>query len=329
MNLAFAAFTQRGQTLAQRLADTLGGTVTRCGKGHPLDAWTQANFACRDGLIFVGATGIAVRAVAPYLQSKATDPAVVVVDEGGTFAISLLSGHLGGANQLARQAAELLGATPVITTATDVRRLFAVDTWAKAQGCRVLEPERIKIVSGKLLAGERITLRCPWPIGGELPNGVLLTDREDCDVDVTLCPGPTKALHIIPQLLVLGVGCRRGTSEGTITETVTQVLNRLGCAPQALARVCSIDLKAEEPGLVAFCHTWGLPLVTYSAQELEQVPGTFTPSDFVRQVTGTDNVCERSAVLGSGGGVLCQKKSKGDGITLAVAQQSFQPEWRW
>ena len=329
MNLAFAAFTQRGQTLAQRLADALGGTVTRCGKDHPLDAWTQANFACRDGLIFVGATGIAVRAVAPYLESKTTDPAVVVVDEGGTFVISLLSGHLGGANQLARQAAELLGATPVITTATDVRGLFAVDTWAKAQGCRVLEPERIKTVSGKLLAGESITLRCPWPVAGEIPQGVILTEEEDCDVDVTLFPGPTKALHVIPLLLVLGVGCRRGTSERAIAETITQMLDQLGCVPQALAKVCSIDLKAEEPGLLAFCRTWGLPLVTYSAQELEKAPGTFTPSDFVRQVTGTDNVCERSAVLGSGGGVLCQKKYTGDGVTAAVAQGSFQPEWRW
>ena len=106
-------------------------------------------------------------------------------------------------------------------------------------------------------------------------------------------------------------------------------MERLHFVPQAIARVCSIDLKKEEPGLLAFCAERKLPFLTYSPEELAQVAGDFTPSEFVRQVTGIDNVCERSAVLGSGGGPLLQRKCKGDGVTLAVAQIPFQPEWRW
>lgn len=330
MNLGFLTFSQRGEQLAQTLAQTLGGQVTRCGKEHPLDPWTREAFSQREGLVFVGAAGIAVRAIAPYLRHKTTDPAVVVVDEGGKFAIPLLSGHLGGANALARQLAQVTGGTPVITTATDGRGLFAVDSWAKAQGCHVLEPQRIKGISARLLAGEPVRMHCPWPIQGKVPEGILLTETaEDCHVAVTLSPGRDEALHLVPKCLVLGVGCRKGTPAEALDRAVSQQLVQKDLFPQAFCKVCSIDLKQEEPGLVAFCQAAGLPFETYSAEALARVPGDFTPSDFVAQVTGVDNVCERSAVLGSQGGVLIQRKCVGEGVTLAVAQGPFTPEWRW
>ena len=330
MNLGFLAFSQRGEQLAQTLAQALGGQVTRCGKEHPLDPWTREAFSQREGLVFVGAAGIAVRAIAPYLRHKTTDPAVVVVDEGGRFAIPLLSGHLGGANALARQLAQVTGGIPVITTATDGRGLFAVDSWAKAQGCHVLEPQRIKGISARLLAGETVRMHCLWPIQGKVPEGILLTETaEDCHVAVTLSPGGDNALHLVPKCLVLGVGCRKGTPAEAIERAVEQHLAPKLCFPQAFCKVCSIDLKQEEPGLVAFCRAAGLPLETYSAKALAQVPGDFTPSDFVAQVTGVDNVCERSAVLGSRGGELMEKKTKGAGVTLAVARMPLTLEWRW
>ena len=330
MNLGFLAFSQRGEQLAQTLAQALGGQVTRCGKEHPLDPWTREAFSQREGLVFVGAAGIAVRAIAPYLRHKTTDPAVVVVDEGGRFAIPLLSGHLGGANALARQLAQVTGGIPVITTATDGRGLFAVDSWAKAQGCHVLEPQRIKGISARLLAGETVRMHCLWPIQGKVPEGILLTETaEDCHVAVTLSPGGDNDLHLVPKCLVLGVGCRNGTPAEAIERAVEQHLAPKLCFPQAFCKVCSIDLKQEEPGLVAFCRAAGLPLETYSAKALAQVPGDFTPSDFVAQVTGVDNVCERSAVLGSRGGELMEKKTKGAGVTLAVARMPLTLEWRW
>ena len=176
MSRAYLAFTAKGEALAHRLAEALPGSVSRCGGDVTLKGWTAEHFAQDEALIFVGAVGIAVRAIAPHCRSKAADPAVVVVDEGGSFAVPLLSGHLGGANALARALAKACGAVPVITTATDVNGLFAVDLWAKAQNCAVLEPERIKRVSGALLAGQTVRYWSPWPVAGETPAGVKKAD---------------------------------------------------------------------------------------------------------------------------------------------------------
>ena len=153
MTRAYLAFTEKGLALAQKLAGALPGTVARCGHGGPgLADWAAEQFAHADALIFVGAVGIAVRAIAPHCRNKAVDPAVVVLDECGRFAVPILSGHLGGANDLARALAAVCSAVPVITTATDANGVFAVDAWARHQNCAVLEPERIKRVSSRLLA---------------------------------------------------------------------------------------------------------------------------------------------------------------------------------
>ena len=180
MTRAYLAFTAKGLALAQKLAAAYSGSVARCGHAPGqvgLADWTARQFAGSDALIFVGAVGIAVRAVAPHCQSKASDPAVVVLDECGHFAVPILSGHLGGANNLARALAAVCGAVPVITTATDANGVFAVDEWAKHQNCAVLEPERIKLVSGALLAGREVHFTSDWPIAGTPPAG--LTESAD------------------------------------------------------------------------------------------------------------------------------------------------------
>ena len=156
----------------EELAAACPGSVARGGAdGVRLTDWTAAQFAQNDALIFVGAAGIAVRAIAPHCRSKAADPAVVVLDEGGRFAIPLLSGHLGGANELAQRLAAVCHAVPVITTATDGRGVFAVDEWAKRQNCAVAEPERIRYVSGALLAGQSVCYAADWVVSGTPPGG--------------------------------------------------------------------------------------------------------------------------------------------------------------
>lgn len=328
MTLAFAAFTRRGEDLARRLAEQFGGSVTRIDKENPLPVWTAQQFSEKEGLVFVGAVGIAVRAVAPHLRHKTTDPAVVAVDEGGRFAIPLVSGHLGGANALAQAIAAYLGAIPVITTATDGRGLFAVDSWANAQGCLVKEPERIKWVSSKVLDGKSIQLRCPWPISGEKPEEVSLTEEEACDAAVTLYQEENTALHLLPKALTLGVGCRKGTSQAALENAYAALLAEQNFAPEAFVQAASIDLKADEPGLLAFCTVHGWELKTYAAEELSKLPGDFTPSPFVAQITCVDNVCERAAVRASGGHLI-QKKWKGTGVTFAVALAPVHFDWRW
>lgn len=319
---ALLAFSARGEALGTRLAEALEtqgwqAQATRCAQGG-LDAWTRENFGA-EALLYVGSCGIAVRAVAPYVTSKISDPAVVVVDETGRFAVSLLSGHLGGANRLAETVAEAIGAVPVITTATDRRGLFAVDTWAREQGLTILEPHRIKTISARLLAGATVTLSSDQPLGGPWPPELTRADR-DGDIVLSWRTPTGEGLHLVPKVLTLGVGCRRGTSVQDLEAAVTDFLEQNGCYPAAVRQVCTIDLKAAEPGLLALCRDRSLPLVTYSAQDLAAVPGDFAPSDFVRQVTGVDNVCARSAKRGSGpAGRLLRGKTKYPGITLALA----------
>lgn len=332
MSRAYLAFTEKGMALAHRLARALPGSVSRCGAGGVrLAEWTSMQFAQADALIFVGAVGIAVRAIAPHCKSKATDPAVVVLDECGRFAVPLLSGHLGGANALARALAEACGAIPVITTATDANGVFAVDEWAKAQGCAVLEPERIKLVSGALLAGHTVRLASDWPVQGTPPAGVALAGAgEAADFALTLTPGKTapEALHLVPRIGVLGVGCKRGTTADQLEAAFAAFCAAHGLAPAGICGVASIDLKQEEPGLAAFCAAHGWPITFYTARQLQAVEGHFTPSAFVRSVTGVDNVCERAAVCAADGPLQVPKQA-GGGVTLALAAKPFAPDWSW
>lgn len=324
------AFTDRGKALADALASALGGVAARCGEPMRLKEWTAAHFRTGNALVFVGAAGIAVRAIAPYLRDKTTDPAVVVVDEGGRFAIPILSGHLGGANDLARSIAKVCGAIPVLTTATDINGVFAVDEWAKRQNCAILNPDKIRIISRRLLAGDTVRVRSDWPIQGEPPAGVAVT--EDKDYDICLSVYKTKdgeaALRVVPRIAVLGVGCKRETGREAIEAALTAALDGSGLCREAICGAATIDLKKDEPGLLAFCAAHGWPLTVYNAEQLWQAAGEFSTSAFVETVTGVNNVCERAAVLAAGGPLL-RKKHSGNGVALAVALRPYQPTWRW
>ncbi|MDO4315844.1 MAG: cobalt-precorrin 5A hydrolase [Oscillospiraceae bacterium] len=328
MTLRLIAFSGRGLRLARTLADGLGGEAVRGGENVSLSDWTARAFEQAEGLIFVGSVGIAVRAIAPHVRHKTADPAVVVVDESGRWAIPILSGHLGGANDLARRAAALCGAVPVITTATDINGVFAVDEWARRQNCAVVNPERIKRVSARLLAGGWVSFCSDWPISGRLPEGVAPGAPETCDFYLTARRQAGAALFVVPRVAVLGVGCKKGISREAVEDAFSALLRQAGLWEQAVAGVCSIDLKREEPGILEFCRAHGFPFQTYSARELRETGDGFTASAFVEAAAGVDNVCERSAVLGSGGRLL-QKKLAMNGVTMAAALKPFSPDWRW
>ena len=329
MKCAYLAFTAKGHVLAQHLARTCPGTVTRCGAdGVSLAAWTAKQFSNADALVFVGAVGIAVRAIAPHCRGKAVDPAVVVLDEQGRFAVSLLSGHLGGANDLTRKLAAACHAVPVITTATDGRGIFAVDEWAVRQHCAVAEPERIKYISGTLLAGKRVHYFSDWQIEGEPPAGVVpAATAAQADFVLTLTP-EGEALHIVPRIAVLGIGCKRGISECRLQEAFSVFCAANALAPQSVAAAASIDLKKDEQGLLDFAKNNGWTTEFYTAETLRTVRGHFTASQFVKGVTGVDNVCERAAVKAAGGKLFIPKWAY-NGVTFAVALRPFAPDWRW
>lgn len=273
-----------------------------------------------DALVFFCACGIAVRMIAPFLVSKRDDPAVVAVDEQGTFAVSLLSGHLGGANALTLAVADILGATPVITTATDSGGKFSPDLFARANALFIAEPDAAKAAAAAVVRGEKIGFRCDYPCG-PLPQEYFTQEGASVGIHIAdhteLSPFPT-TLHLLPRNITVGVGCKRGTPPARLEVFIRETFAAKGIPLERVRAVHTIDLKKDEPALTAFCESCHLPLYVFPAATLMAQEGDFAHSDFVETVTGADNVCERSAVVG--GGRLFLRKTARDGMTLAAAE---------
>ncbi len=300
-----------------------------------LSELTAEWFERADALVFFTAAGIAVRCIAPFVSDKFHDPAVLVVDESARFVIPLLSGHAGGANRLAGIIAKALDSQPVITTATDGRGLFAVDVFAVENGLVISDRTKAKRISSRLLAGEEAAVFSDCAGKLRLSNSSLrkcldrygkgtvqAADRAGADIILSfrqLPEDPADALYLIPRILTLGIGCRKGTARDRISDAVLEMLEKNGIFRQAVFGIASIDLKKNEAGLLAFAKEWQLPIIFYTADELRAVSGDFVPSSFVESVTGVDNVCERSAVLlaGKNGGLLIGKHKK-EGVTAAA-----------
>ena len=283
-------------------------------------------FSCCRLMIFIGATGIAIRSIATSIRSKTRDPAVISIDEQGKFVIPLLSGHIGGANSLATGIAAFLGAVPVITTATDVNDLFAVDEWAARHKMSIFNMDAAKTFASYLVDCKKVGVKSEFPVKGTLPRGLVLAEEGPVGMAISLRKTVQPFVETVvlrPRILHLGIGCRRGTSKDKIEEIVIQELARLKVTLSVVKGIASIDVKKDEQGLLTFADECALPIRFYSAEELNAVKGEFTPSDFVAKTVGVDNVCERAAVLDSNGGRLLLRKTGRNGVTLAVAVENF------
>ena len=335
MKISIICFTLTGQQTGEKLKKALEEqehAVSLYTKSKSIKEstkeWAGKQFESADGIIFIGATGIAVRSIAPYVASKKTDPAVLVTDECGKFVISLLSGHLGGANELALQAAEALHAVPIVTTATDLEGKFAVDVFAKKNNCHIFRMKEAKEVSAALLAGEKVGFYSEFPWEGELPDGLVnccglrdenwISENEPgtnvqndnqiksasdlfpkVGIAVTIhknCTPFLSTTHVVPQAVALGMGCRKNKEAQAVEKAAFTCLEENQIYPQAVACLASIDIKKEEPGFLALAEKMGIPFETFSSEELLAVKGEFTASSFVSRTVGVDNVCERSAL---------------------------------
>ena len=334
MRIRIVSYTAQGRSTAAEIADALNGAGHVCRRfalpkfcmpgDEPLTGraadWAAEGFREDDALVFCCAAGIAVRAVAPSVKDKTADPAVIVTDELGHFVIPLLSGHLGGANELAGQIAREIGATVVLTTATDINGVFAADVFAAKNHLSIGEMALAKAVSAALLAGDAVGFRSDLPWEGPLPKGLVTGSAElgiSVSADRAAEPFP-KTLHLIPRRYAAGMGCRRGKSREELESFLLGQLDRCGVRIEELRCIASIDLKADEPGLLALCEQYRLPLQTYGAEQLAAVPGEFTASAFVKEHTGVDSVCERAAVLAADGPLIIKKMAE-NGMTFALA----------
>ena len=362
---------------------------------QPLTEWTGEQMKKRRSLLFIGACGIAVRAIAPFLTDKLNDVPVLVMDEQGRFVIPVLAGHVGGANELAVSLAERMGSTPVITTATDLNHCFAVDLFARRNALHIVNKDGIAKVSSRILAGEEVTMAVEEGYLREeaqtlrgrrvsrktnIPDGIRLvscipefhtdipivmteviedipaasteltmnvpavsaestTDAPvafsessagipgvtESPVDILVAPasyGQGRLLTLRPKEYVIGIGCKRGKAAEQIDHFVYRVLKESGISMEQVAAFASIDRKKDEEGILWMSSHYGIPFVTYSAEELQQVEGTFHASEFVKSQVGVDNVCERAALRFSGpDGILITGKQAEDGITAAIVKR--------
>ena len=309
---------------------------------QPLTEWTGEQMKKRRSLLFIGACGIAVRAIAPFLTDKLNDVPVLVMDEQGRFVIPVLAGHVGGANELAVSLAERMGSTPVITTATDLNHCFAVDLFARRNALHIVNKGGIAKVSSRILAGEEVTMAVEEGhfreeeagIPGEkrlleeinVPEGIRLVSTESL-ADVLVAPasyGQGRLLTLRPKEYVIGIGCKRGKAAEQIDHFVNRALKESGISMEQVAAFTSIDRKKDEEGILWMSSHYGIPFVTYSAEELQQVEGTFHASEFVKSQVGVDNVCERAALRFSGpDGILITGKQAEDGITAAIVKRRW------
>lgn len=297
------AFSEKGYDLGKRLYECSPQEhiLIRCGASQ-LKPTVEKHFQEVDAFVFIGALGIAVRGIAPYIRSKTTDPAVVVIDELGRYVIPVISGHIGGANELALEIAGEISATPVITTATDINGVFAIDTWATKMGLHIVNPECIKHVSSKALKGGKITVYSELDM--ELPQELEETSNIGADVTITTKVDSvarrswnSSVLKLVVPIYALGIGCKRGTSAKQIKLAVRHVLESNNVHPKAVFGLGSIDLKTDEIGLLEFSKEWGVTPKFYTSEELAALKGNFSKSAFVAGVTGVSNVCERAAVM--------------------------------
>jgi cobalt-precorrin 5A hydrolase len=290
------------------------------------------------GIICIMATGIVVRLIAPLLQGKDSDPAVVVMDEAGKFAVSLLSGHLGGANELCERCAFVTGARAVITTATDVNGLPSFDVLAREFGWAIEDLSRVKTLNSILLDGEEIAVvdatglvRSYFHGRGKLVfhdtfvAGLRSNARGFLFVTSSVVPPQLQSPNLLvlrPRNLVLGIGCNSGTEAEEIKAVIMANLKRQFLSPLSIDCIATAEAKRDEPGLVACAASLGAPLFYFPSPELNRVEAPTPPSDHVIKAIGASGVAEPAALLASQGGKLLLKKVKDGNVTLAIAEHA-------
>jgi cobalt-precorrin 5A hydrolase len=289
-----------------------------------------------EGLVCIMATGIVVRIISPLLQGKDKDPAVVVMDDAGKFAVSLLSGHLGGANELAEKCALRIGSTAVITTATDVHGLPSFDMLAKDHGWIIDDLSRIRVLNTLLLENSEIAVvdptglveryfsgrgklsfhadfACALQSGAQgflfVTNRILSPEVQSSDI-----------LILRPGNLVLGIGCNSGTDAGEIEAVVRLNLQKLLLSEKSVKCIATAAAKRDEEGLLTFADKNSIPVVFFENSELNGIKTPSPPSQYALDAIGAAGVAEPAALLASGNGTLILKKVKSGNVTLAIAE---------
>ena len=332
-NITIISFTRKGGDINKRLTDILSefditsytlekyrfdnrvkplGNLKETVKRHFND----------DAIIFIGAVGIAVRSIAPYIKDKFCDPAVLVIDELGRYVIPLLSGHVGGANELANYIGEALSAAPIITTATDINGTFAVDVFAKKNNLLISSRKLAKDVSAALLDNNCIDIDSDIKnIDVKELKKKLNPKNKACDIKVRITDRiyDDTVLTLIPKNLYIGVGCKKNTDADKMWDFVNDIFRLEGLDIRAVKSIGSIDIKRDEDAVKNLANRLNVPFLTFTKDELNSVSGDFFESEFVRKTVGVGNVCERAVCIQCNN--LIVKKTAREGMTVAIGRE--------
>lgn len=349
MNTAYFYLTDEGGKLAHKLA-----------AAHPGDIYNKENFKENlragfdryDSLVCIMATGIVVRILAPLIVHKTSDPAVVVLDQKGKYAISLLSGHLGGANDLAREMASISGGEAVITTATDVAGELSFDTFAKKHDMAIENIGQLKHISGALLSGKKVNVFTDknaaelYPeLAAEQKRGMIailplseffktytiesnipaVVIDERLFVSNSTVPQAAPVLYLRPRTICAGIGCKRNMEQKPIEEALLQTLKEEGIHLLSLKCIATIPLKSDEPGIIGTAANLNVPLQIIPTEEIENLDISqlgIQTSEFVASQTGVLSVSTACSYLASGKGTILRDKAKYKGITIALSKEN-------
>lgn len=323
-------FSASGYELANRLLEFMDGEIYYSKKSErPIRELVGEQWHSTDSMIFIGATGIAVRYIAPHLVGKDVDPAVVVIDDLGKHVISLLSGHLGGANALAEKIAFEIGGTAVITTASDNRNFTGIDMFAQANGFEIEDLKSLIGVSSAMVDGELIAFYSEVNVKLDYENVIYLTSLENICEDwkaivivsykreIPKYEVPTGVLR--PKNINLGIGCRRDTDSGKLSDFVKSTLKELNISEKSIKSIGSIDIKSDEQAILYLGEEYKTEVKFFSAEELSAVDHLFQGSDFVRETVGVGSVSATAATL-LGGAIILEKRAL-DGMTISITKE--------
>lgn len=324
MQTCVISLTNEGSLLAEKIAATLNSCSVVSSNKKIAEIITEV-WDGYDGIICIMATGIVVRTIAPLLKDKTTDPCVVVLDQNGEYVISLVSGHLGGGNELAREVAHITGGAAVITTASDNLRKTAIDLWARRNGLVVNNKSMLTRLSARQVNGLQPGIYSTLPLV-KIPADFLLCASKECaDIVITYDNEMiTGALCCIPEMLYLGVGCNRGTSMEDIEISFKELCHKHHISPRAFKGLASIDVKQDEEGIRNFAVKFNLKESFFTRDELNSVENV-SFSEAVMKAVGAKGVAEPAALLAAGfenaQTRLIISKMKWRDVTLAVAER--------
>ncbi|WP_130805329.1 cobalt-precorrin 5A hydrolase [Senegalia massiliensis] len=282
-----------------------------------------------DTILFIMATGIVVRSIAAHIKDKTIDPAILVMDEGGKHIISLLSGHIGGSNSYAIHLSKLIGATPVITTASDVNGVLSVDMISKELNLSIENMEDAKIVTADIVNGKKVGIKSDISIDKNLIKN-LITPEDEGFKDIQSLIAITNSIKkytmptsvLIPKNIVLGIGCRRGIEKNRILDAIYKSMDKNNLYMESLKEIATVDVKKDEIGLIESSKELNISLNIITREEIKKVEHLFEGSNFVKKTIGVSSVSEPVGYIVSNNGTCIMKKTKMDGITISIWEEN-------